>query len=180
MDLFKELNTKRLLLKKYELKYAQKIYNCIYNNFEYYKYYYQVPFNSYEEYVELVKTYKEKYEKGNHFRWIIVEKENDEPVGLIQLHSFDTLNNFCKIGYAIGYNHQRKGYMKESIAAIIKFALKTLKVHRIEAEIVEENIDSIKLLESLNIKCEYEKKSSYKINDKYYDEKVYSIINNNY
>lgn len=179
-NLFKEINTERLLLKKYELKYAERIYNSIYNDFEYYKYYYQVPFNSYEDYEKIVKTYDEKYKLGNHFRWIIIEKETNEPVGLIQLHSIDVLNNCCKLGYVVSYNHKGKGYIKESIIPVIDFAFNILKIHKIEAEVVEENIDSIKLLESLNIKCEYEKKSCYKIKDKYYNKKVYSIINNNY
>ena len=67
--------------------------------------------------------------------------------------------------------------MKESIKAVIEFAFNILKIHRIEAEVVENNFDSIKLLESLSIKYEYTKKDSYKINDKYYNQKVYSIIN---
>ena len=175
--LFKELNTSRLLLKKYELKYAEKIYNNIYNDFDYYKYYYQLPFSSYEEYLELVKTYEDKYKLGNHFRWVVIEKETGYPVGLIQIHSLDNLNNSCKLGYIVSYNHKGNGYIKESIKAVLEFAFNILEIHRIEAEVVENNIDSIKLLESLNIKYEYTKKESYKINNKYYDQKVYSIIN---
>ena len=52
-----------------------------------------------------------------------------------------------------------------------------LNFHRIEADIVLENIDSIKLAESIGMSFESVKKDSYKLEDKYYDQKVYMIIN---
>lgn len=65
-DRFEELETKRLILRKITDEDALMLYNNIYNNYEWYKFYYQLPFNGFEEYEKLVKKYKEWYEKGNH------------------------------------------------------------------------------------------------------------------
>ena len=176
-DLFEVLETERLILRKIVDEDASMLYQNIYNNFQYFKYYYQLPFKNFEEYKELIEKYKDWYEKGNHFRWGIVLKETNEIIGIIQLHTKDYLNNNCKIGYIIGYNYTKQGYAKEATKAILDFGFNKLNFHRIEADIVLENIDSIKLAESIGMSFESVKKDSYKLEDKYYDQKVYMIIN---
>lgn len=175
-DKFKELQTERLILRKINEEDSKMLYNNIYNNFEWYKFYYQLPFENFEEYHQLVSKYKDWYANGNHFRWGIVKKSSGEMIGLIQLHSKDDLNNNCKIGYIIGYKHNKKGYAREAAREIINFAFDILGHHRVEADIVEGNEDSIKLAESLGMYFESTKKESYKLGNKYYDQKVYVLL----
>ena len=176
-DLFEELETNRLILRKIVDDDAEMLYKNIYNNFEYFKYYYQLPFKDFEEYKTLVEKYKEWYANGNHFRWGIVLKETNEMIGLVQLHTKDSLNNNCKIGYIIGYNYNKKGYAKEAVKAVIDFGFSKLNFHRIEANIVVENTNSIKLAESLGMHFESIREDAYKLGDKYYSQKVYTLIN---
>lgn len=176
-DKFKELKTVRLILRKITDNDAEMLYDNIFNNFEWFKFYYQFPFNSFDEYKNMVKKYSEWYLNGNHFRWGIVEKTSNQMIGSIQIHTKDLLNNNCKIGYIIGYQYSRKGYGKEALKEVIDFAFNTLNFHRIEANIAEQNIASIKLAESLGMNFESMKKESYKISDKYYNQKVYVMIN---
>lgn len=178
-DLFELLETERLVLRKVVDEDAEALYKNIYNNFEYFKFYYQLPFASFEEYKPLVEKYKEYYEKGNHFRWGIVLKETNEIIGLIQLHTRDTLNNNCKIGYIIGYNYANKGYTQEAVRKVIEFGFNKLNYHRIDANIVASNEPSIKVAEKVGMHLESLRKDGYKLNDQYYDEKVYTIINKN-
>ena len=175
-DKFKEFQTERLVLRKIYDDDAQMLFNNIYNNYEWYKFYYQLQFNSLEEYQQLVFKYKDWYANGNHFRWGIVEKTSNEMIGIVQLHSKDNLNNNCKIGYIIGYNYTKRGYAQEAANQVIDFALNVLNYHRIEADIVENNIDSIKLVENLGMNFESIKQDSYKIEDKYYNQKVYVLL----
>lgn len=179
-DMFNELETERLILRKINGDDALTLYNNIYNNFDWYKFYYQVQFQSLEEYKHLVEKYKDWYANGNHFRWGIVNKENNEIIGIVQLHSKDELNNKCKLGYIISYKHNKKGYMSEAVKKVIEFAFNVLDYHRIEANIVLENIDSIKVAENVNMTFESIKKDNYKLNNKYYDQKVYVLINKNH
>ena len=173
---FKELETKRLILRKINDSDSYMLYNNIYNNFEWYKFYYQLPFNSLEEYQKLVFKYKDYYDAGNYFRWGIVEKATNQMIGLVQLHSKDSLNNNCKIGYIIGYKYNKNGYAKEAVEKVLEFAVNVLKYHRIEADIVDVNEDSIKLVEKLGMIFESTKQDSYKLNDEYYNQKVYVLL----
>lgn len=174
---FKELETDRLILRKIETKDALSLYQGIYNNFDYYKYYYQFPFENYEKYQTLVEKYEEWYHNGNHFRWGIEKKENHQMIGIVQLHTKDNINNNCKLGYIISYRENKKGYMKEALQEVIRFAFHELDYHRLEAEIVTLNTDSIHLAETLNMKEEKVRKESYLLDGKYYDQVVYTLIN---
>ena len=175
-DKFKELETERLFLRKINDEDARMLFDNIYNNFDWYKFYYQLPFNSFEEYQQLVLKYKNWYENGNHFRWGIVEKSSGEMIGLIQIHSKDEINNNCKIGYIIGYQYNKKGYAREAVKEMIRFAFNVIGYHRIEAEIVEENVDSIKLAESLGMHFESTKQESYKVGNQKKKKKVYTLL----
>lgn len=176
-DKFRNLETERLILRKIESKDAFDLYQGIYHNFDYYKYYYQLPFENYEDYQKLVDKYEEWYHNGNHFRWGIEKKEDHKMIGVVQLHTKDNMNNNCKLGYIISYKEKKKGYMKEALQEVINFAFCELNYHRIEAEIVTLNTDSISLAKSLNMKEEKVREESYLLNGKYYDQVVYTLMN---
>ena len=177
-DLYKELETKRLLLKKITIEDAEKLYDRIYNDFDYCKFYYQVPFNNFEDYKKLVERYQEYYTLGNYFRWKILIKDTNETIGVIHLHHLDSLNNSAQIGCIIGYNYNKHGYAKEAVSKVINFAFEKINIHRINALIVDSNKKSINLAESVGMKLESIMEDGYKINDKYYNQRVYKLINN--
>ena len=57
-DLFEVLETERLILRKIVDEDASMLYQNIYNNFEYFKYYYQLPFKNFEEYNSIISKQK--------------------------------------------------------------------------------------------------------------------------
>ncbi|MFG0312963.1 MAG: GNAT family N-acetyltransferase [Phycisphaerales bacterium] len=46
---------------------------------------------------------------------------------------------FCHIGYWIGEQHTRRGYMTEAIGLGLRYAFETLELHRVEANIQPHN-----------------------------------------
>ena len=58
-DLYEELETERLILRKIVDDDAIKLYSNIYNKYDYFKYYYQLPFESFDDYKLLVEKYKD-------------------------------------------------------------------------------------------------------------------------
>lgn len=176
IDLYRDLETERLLLRKITVEDAEELYKNVYSNYEYIKLYFQVPLNTFEDYLPLVEKYKDWYDNGNHFRWGIMIKETKEMIGHIQLHSKDGLNNNCKIAYVIGYDFRKKGYAREAVRAVLNFGLNIANYHRIDAEIVYSNVDSIALVEAVGMSYEYTRKDGYKLGDDYYDQRVYTLI----
>ncbi len=174
---YEELETERLILRKITDEDAIMLYENIFNNFEWFKFYYQIPFQNFEEYKNLVAKYKQYYENGNYFRWGIIEKMSNNIIGIVHLHTKDLINNNCKIGYVIGYKYTKKGYAKEACQKIINFAFDNLNFHRIQADITMENIPSINLAKSLGMQLEGIKKDGYKLGESYYDENIYVLLN---
>ncbi len=173
---FEELETKRLILKQTINEDARTLYDGMFYNFEHYKYYYSLPYTNFEEFKAVVEKNNELYELGDYLKWSIYSKEEKKIVGLINVQMKDYINHSCKIGWIIGESYLNQGYATEAAKKIIEFVFKS-GFHRIEVLIVEDNIPSIKVAEKLNMKLESIKEESYLLNNKYLNQKVYTLIN---
>ena len=175
--LFEELETERLLLRKIQEKDAKDLYQNIYNNFEWYKFCSQREFNSVYDYASTLVMYAYYYSKGNHFRWGIVEKETDKMIGEVVLYHIDEENKKCELGYILSYNHQKQGFATEAVSKIINFAFDKLNFHKIQSQIVSQNLPSLKLAKKLGMKYEGRSIESYRIDENYYDKDIFFMLN---
>jgi ribosomal-protein-alanine N-acetyltransferase len=60
----------------------------------------------------------------------------------------------CTLGYWMGRNYARRGYMTAAVRAVIPFAFESLRLHRIEAACIPGNVASIRLLEKTGFQRE--------------------------
>ena len=81
------------------------------------------------------------------------------------------------IGYWLGKDFTSQGYMREIIFALLPYIFNQIKLHRIQAYTLEENISSRNLLESLNFKNEGILRKSMKIDNVWRDHMLYSKLN---
>jgi ribosomal-protein-alanine N-acetyltransferase len=58
------------------------------------------------------------------------------------------------LGYWMGQNFARRGYMTAAVRAMVPFAFATLRLHRIEAACIPGNLASIRLLEKTGFQRE--------------------------
>jgi len=174
-NVFEKLETERLVLRRVLDSDALMLYNNIYNNFDWYKYYFPISICNFQQYKILLNKINELYAKNNCFRWGIVEKKSNQMIGLVQLRGDEYLDKNCKISYIIGYNYSKKGYASEAVRKILEFGFEKVNCDRIEANIVVDNFDSIKLAENLGMTYEYTEKDCYKLGNDYYDQKVYTL-----
>jgi ribosomal-protein-alanine N-acetyltransferase len=84
---------------------------------------------------ELIETYKDSVTKAWHERQsyglTICDKFNDEPLGRISIRK--DLDKVWFIGFWMHPEQQGKGYMSESVKAILELGFTTLGAERIEA-----------------------------------------------
>ena len=89
-DLFEGLETERLVLRKIVDSDADMLYKNIFNNFDYYKFYYQLPFNSFDEYYETSKFYAQLfsdfgYKKEGNIIKLNLEGEINKDLNIVDL-----------------------------------------------------------------------------------------------
>nr|WP_294875647.1 GNAT family N-acetyltransferase [uncultured Pedobacter sp.] len=84
--------------------------------------------------------------------WAISLLDSPSLIGTICLWNFDTENAIAEIGYELLPDFQGKGFMREAIAAVIKYGFEELKIKTITAFPSANNISSVKVLKMAGFK----------------------------
>ena len=86
----------------------------------------------------------------------------------------------ASLGYWIGEKHSRNGYMKEALKILIPSLFVDLRLNRIEAATLEENIASKNLLKKIGFKKEGVLRKYLKINGTWRDHILYGLLENDF
>ena len=83
-------------------------------------------------------------------RWMIETLDRSDTIGTADLFDCDFINRRAGVGILIGKKEARKkGFAGEAINLLEHYARKSLNLHQLYCHISEENVESIKLFESL-------------------------------
>jgi len=174
-----ELNTKRLLLRKINLKDARDIFE-----------YAQVkdatshvpwdPHKSIQDSRAFIKFATEQFTAGSSIIWGIEVKKEKKLIGTIDLRGWRTTNNCGEIGYVISNKYWNMGFITEALKAVIKFGFEKLQLNRIESHCEEENIGSWHVMEKAGMKYEGTLREKIFMKEKYRSMKMYSILKKEY
>jgi [ribosomal protein S5]-alanine N-acetyltransferase len=96
------------------------------------------------------------YEDGTVVRWVMFAR--GDPSRIIGRINFTQIARgpfqSCMLGYAIDAAHQGRGLMREALEATIGHVFAVLRLHRIQANYVQENLRSGRLLQRLGFSRE--------------------------
>lgn len=119
-----------------------------------------------------------KTEEGQLYAFGIFLKATDKLIGDISLTQITMGDQqSCYTGFTLDKEYNGKGYTTEALQLVVDFAFNELKLHRIEAGAMPDNIASIRVLEKAGFKKEGIAKENLKINGKWTDHQVLAIIN---
>ena len=145
--------TDRLLLRKLKKEDALAMFENIDSDIEVAKYTTWVAHQSVEETKKLIDMWLLEEQEGKTIRFIITEKDNDEPIGLIDI--FEFVNDVPAIGYCLSRKCWNKGYMSEACNAFIKYLFELgYKKILIRADV--RNAASLKVIEKCGFKFTHE------------------------
>jgi RimJ/RimL family protein N-acetyltransferase len=93
---------------------------------------------------ESLKSLKDdKLKDDSTITWFVYHKDDpDTQIGAIWLFQFSSIDDRCasaSVGYTLSEKARGKGYMQESVGAVLKFAFETLKLDIVEAKIRSTN-----------------------------------------
>lgn len=91
----------------------------------------------------------EHYRKGDLFQFAIERKSDGKMIGTCTLNHLHAQNRRAEVGYALGRAYWGEGYMHEAMHALVDYAFRSMKMHRLEADIDPRNDASARSLERL-------------------------------
>jgi ribosomal-protein-alanine N-acetyltransferase len=114
---------------------------------------------------------------GDKFRFVICRKADGVMVGSIGLfHIVRLALQGGVTGYMVGAPYARQGFATEALQLVLRFAFKTLKLHRVEANIQPGNVASIALVRRAGFKCEGCSPRYLKIRGQWRDHERWAIL----
>ena len=111
--------------------------------------------------------------------WItlgIYSNDDGTLLGKCMLFHYDRESRRAEIGFGIARSAWGKGYIQEAASALIDYAINTMQLRRIEAEIDPENIASGKTLERLGFVQEGLLRQRWQINGVVSDSALYGLL----
>jgi ribosomal-protein-alanine N-acetyltransferase len=149
---------------------------AIYSNPEVMRYWSTPPLANRDAAVNLIKKIQEDWKRRVILKWGIALRTDDQLIGSLTLFNLDFNHRRAEIGYALGRDHWRQGYMREALMAVLKYAFEVLELHRIEADVDPRNAASIKTLERLGFKREGYLRERWQINGEIQDAFYYGLL----
>jgi ribosomal-protein-alanine N-acetyltransferase len=109
--------------------------------------------------------------------FLIFRKEDQAIVGAITLSQI-FMRGFrsAYLGYYIGEPYANRGFMSEAIHLVLRYAFKTLKLHRVEANIQPKNVASIALVKRAGFSQEGYSRRYIKIAGRWRDHERWAIL----
>ncbi len=140
------LETERLILRKFKIEDAQKMFANWACNPNVTKYLTWGPHESIEITKLVINDWLKGYEEDNYYQWAIEVKDIGQPIGSISVARINENVNAVEIGYCIGEKWWGRGYTPEAFKAIIKFLFNKVGVKRICAKHDADNPNSGKVM----------------------------------
>lgn len=137
--------------------------------------------DSYYEKKQILKRIEEEQEerdKQTGINLYIFPKEEEKIIGNVHIDSIARgVFQSCFLGYKLDESYINRGYMTMAVQKAIQIAFEDYKLHRIEANIMPENIRSQKVVKKLGFEAEGISKKYLKINGKWQDHIHYVKLN---
>ncbi len=134
------------------------------------------PFSKYtlKRYIE--NSHKNIYETGQ-LRLMIDHISDKQTIGTIDIFDFDPYHKRAGMGILIANkNYRKKGFALMALTCLSNYCFKTLLLHQLYCNILENNCESVDLFTKLGFKEIGKKKDWIRTNDGYLSEIMFQLI----
>jgi len=172
---FPELESERLYFRRILPSDAEGLY-LLRSNDEVMRFMDTKKMESITEAEKMISSIDGSFKNGTGINWGIVEKSSNRFIGYFGFWRIIPEHCRAEIGYVLDPMCWGKGYMIETLKALIKFSFEEMKVHSLEANVNPANSNSIKLLEKTGFKKEAYFRENFLFNNTFYDSVIYSLL----
>ncbi len=170
----------RIILRKLKLSDVQDICENLQNK-EMVKWTLNIPWPyKKQDAIKWIRKSQYRLKNKEEYTFGIILKTTTKLIGSISLMHVDYKNKNAEIGYWLGKKYWGQGFMTESVKLILKFAFGKLKLHRVYANLFEENIASKKVLKKCGFRLEGRIRECRFRYGKWHNELKYGMLRSEY
>lgn len=179
-----KLETKRLVLRRFEKEDLEQIFQNCWSDFEVWKWTLYKPMHNIKDVINIAEMFTDKwfgaYERPNRYSWAIQHKDSGEVIGrLFGMHPDDDLSQI-ELTYEIGKFWWNKGLMTEVVDEVIKFFFTLVGLNRIYSCHASDNPASGKVMQKCGMTYEGTMRQACKCNCGIFDKVNYAILAEKY
>jgi len=116
------------------------------------------------------------YPDGTPTEMLFRIEQNSTLIGFIKLSRIRWGNRKCELSILIDKRRQGRGLASEAMESVINYAFNEMRFHRLEAEVIEFNKASIKLIEKFGFRKEGVLREAKFYEGKYWDIIRYALL----
>lgn len=154
------IETKRFILRKFELDDAEMMFNNWASDEEVTKY---LTWEAHQD-INVTKAYLDFVIKTKQMNFAIVDKKTKEAIGAISNVSENADFSSCEVGYCLSKKYWNQGIMTEVLEAYIKYLFEKLNYETISAKHNKDNPASGRVMTKAGFRYNY---SSDELSDKF-------------
>lgn len=139
------------------------------------RYWSRAPMRERGEAEGLIGEMREAFERRELINWVVADHE-DRVIGTCTLFHFDPRHRRAEVGYALRSDHWGRGLASEAVSLAIDWALRTLDLHRVEADIDPRNEASRRVLERLGFRSEGVLRERFFVGDSATDSELFGVL----
>jgi ribosomal-protein-alanine N-acetyltransferase len=171
---FPSLHTKRLDLIEIRQRHLADIFK-LFSDDRVTRFYNVVTLKKEDEAQKYLDWFRNCIAEKTGIRWGIALKGSSSLVGTVGFNSFARQHR-ANVGYDLQHEFWNKGYVTEALEAVIGFGFKQLGINRIEAEVMQGNTASERVLKKLGFTKEGTLRDWMYWNEKHYDMNMFSLL----
>jgi ribosomal-protein-alanine N-acetyltransferase len=158
-DKFPLIETERLILREIVVNDRVDMFKN-YSDVDVAKWFFQKPLDSIEQVDDVIKVFQDSFSQQSGMTWAIGLKETGKYLGTCGYEKLE-INHFGEIGFDLAKEYWRRGYMSETLKAIINFGFVNMGLLSIIAHTYSTNIAARQLLEKLQFKVDMVKEDAH-------------------
>lgn len=172
----KQIETERLILRRFTLEDAESMYRNWANDPEVTKYLTWPAHQTVETSRSVLETWVSSYINHDFYQWCIQLKAAGEPIGSISVVSIQEDISSMEIGYCIGRSFWHQGITSEALQAVTEYLQKEAGALRLECKHDTRNPNSGKVMKKCGYSYEGTKKRAYKSSSGICDCAFYGLV----
>ncbi len=171
-----EIRTDRLILREFAAEDWRAVY--AYHNDTRYLEFYEWEHRTEQDTKAFVQMFLDQQAETprTKFQFAVVLQENNKLIGNAGIRKRSVKTYQADMGYEIDPRVWGNGYATEAADAIVKFGFEQLRLHRIIAQAIAENQNSIRVLEKLGMRQEGRLRENEYFKGRFWDTVIYGIL----